>query len=194
MGKKMTAASVKKKLEALEKEELIELILRLYRKSSAVSTAFNLELGDESVLDEELEKAIESVKKQFFPKRGFGKLDLAQAKKDIKAFDALCSDPKRRVDLKLSFVEYAAEFTLEYGGINERFYTTAEDVFEAAVTELGRTKNTELIRSFLPRMDAIVEQTSGIGWGFSENLYDILLELEEWRTPEEQEARCQRMF
>lgn len=187
MGKKLTSIEMKKKLTKLEKEELVDLILRLNKSSSAASAEINLRLGNESVLDEELEKTKKSVEKQFFTSRGYGRLDLAQAKKEIKAFDSICSDPKRRVDLKLSFVENAVEFTSQLGDINDRFYTAVEKMFDEAAGELANTKNAELIRSFLPRMDAIVEGSSGIGWGFEDGMSNILLDLEDWRESDEED-------
>lgn len=179
MGKKLTVTQIKKELGKLPNEALVDLICRLCKASEETEQQVNIFLGNDSFLAEALDKAKNKVRNEFFPKRGFGRLRLAEAKSAITAFKKICSDQEMVIDLQLYYVECGIEFTNEYGDINESFYNSMAGMYETAVKSLIKTKDSELIGRFKPRFEQAVYDASGIGWGFYDDLCDTFSELEE---------------
>ncbi len=71
------------------------------------------------------------------------------------------------------YVEQGVICTNNYGDIDENFYGSLESMYEDAVVLLSRLNSYELIEQFRPRLRKIVRDTSGIGWGFHDQLSDI---------------------
>lgn len=179
MGKAMTAIQIKKEMLTRSKEELVEIICKLGKSSKEANDLLNLLLGNDSILEDALEDAKKKIRNQFFPKRGLGRLNLATAKSAITAFKKICDDPEKVIDLQLFYVECGVEFTNEYGDINESFYSSMERMYETAIKSLIKTKNTSLTEKLMPRLKKIVNDVSGIGWGFYDDLYDSFSLLED---------------
>ena len=114
---------------------------------------------------------------EFYPPRGFGRLNLREAKKAISDFKKLCPDKMMVIDLLLFYVENCVAFTNDYGDIDERFYNSAESVYEQAVNEVNNA-GIRAYEKFAARLEAVVNNTSGIGWGFHDCLREIYNELE----------------
>ena len=167
-SKKLTQAQIKKALSQMEKPELIDIICKLCKSSEEVKDQVNLILGNDSFVDDALEEAKRKVRNQFFPARGFGRLNLSKAKSDISAFKKICSNPEKVLDLQLYYVECGIEFTNEYGDINESFYNSMGGMYEKVVQELIKTGNKDLIGEFDPRLKKAVDDTYYIGWGFGD--------------------------
>lgn len=81
-------------------------------------------------------------------------------------------------ELLMTFVEKGAEYTHEYGDIDERYYNSVE----SALDELAALLITEA-REMYPQLSerlARVEQLGGnVGWGFHEYVGDVIWQLEE---------------
>jgi hypothetical protein len=73
-------------------------------------------------------------------------------------------------DIMLFYVENGVDYTNEYGDIHDRFYTSMESMFEAALKHICKSN---LREDFYTRCEQIVEETSGIGWGFHDALSDM---------------------
>lgn len=165
----LKVSDLKKELKELDQKELIQIITELYKNSKEVkvylSTMF---LGEEAVNDlyEKTKKAIED---EFFPDRGFGKLRLAEAKKAITTFKKITNDEIKTIDLMIFYVELGTEYTVTYGDISERFYTSMESMYEKVLTSC----NEEMFTFFNDRLVGILEASNGIGWGYHDSLEDI---------------------
>ena len=176
-SKKLTQAQIKKSLSQMEKPELIDIICRLCKSSEEAKDQMNLILGNDSFVDDALEETKRKVRNQFFPTRGFGKLNLSKAKSDISAFKKICKDPKKILDLQLYYAECGIEFTNDYGDINESFYNSIGRMYEKVVQELIKTGNKDLIGEFEPRLKKAVDDTCYIGWGFGDWISDSYSEI-----------------
>jgi len=119
------------------------------------------------------------VTQPFYPDRGMGKLEYADAKKAIREYQEATSDLAGTLDLMLSFVEAGNQFTLDFGDIDERFYNTVEGMmFE--VTKRLRTKDgKELYPQFAARLQKLYDKSRNMGWGYSNEMGDMIVGLQE---------------
>jgi hypothetical protein len=167
--KKMKTPELKKKLNAMTKEDLIKDIIDLYTKNQFVKDYYISKQTDGSNSPIFL-KHKEIIEREFFPKKGDGKARLSVAKKSISEFKKLSSNNELIADLLIYYVEVGVRYTNEYGDINETFYSSMESMFEQALKFII-AKN--LSNKFQDRCLEIVEDTSGIGWGFHDQLSEL---------------------
>lgn len=181
---KIKIADLKKQLRVYEQKELIELIVEMFKSNKEVQNYLSSKfLGDEviEVLFQQTQKKIEN---EFFPERGFGKLRLAEAKKEITAFKKATNDEKRTVDLMLFYVEMGVEFTNSYGDINEGFYSSLVKMFDQVAMECDRDE--ELYKAFSTRLRNIISNIDLIGWGVEEAISESYYSIE-WVHDEDED-------
>ena len=121
---------------------------------------------------------------QFFPKRGFGKLKLGEARAAIRDYRNASGDTAGVLELLMTYVENAAAFTCEYGDIDERFYDSADSVL-AELTKLLLGEGAAFYPTFRKRLIEVREKTDGIGWGYADFIAEQVGLLEEKLGPEE---------
>jgi hypothetical protein len=87
------------------------------------------------------------------------------------------------IDFTLYYVECGTEFTNTFGDINEPFYNSMCSVFGDVVNKLNHLKDASVYCHLKDRLQKLVEETSGIGWGYgdfiSENYHEIIWAQEE---------------
>lgn len=110
------------------------------------------------------------VGEEFFPEHGYGDGGPAVAFRMLQRVEAEATSPSQVIDFLLFCIETGVQFTNNYGDINEEFYIAFEDLFEraaelAVISELGE--------QYRQQSQAIVDSTSGIGWGFHDELSSI---------------------
>ena len=160
----ISLSQLKKALAGKSTKELIEEIAFVHKSYPAVKNYFTSKYGEgEGAV---IEQYRELIKDEFFPKRGYGKLRLAKAKKAISDFKKISTSPEMVIDLMLFYVEQGVKFTDEYGDINEKFYCSIERVFEDTTKLISKNKLTEKFRS---RCSWIVKNACS-GWAFQEGL------------------------
>lgn len=115
---------------------------------------------------------------QFFPKRGFGKLKLAEARKAIREYKKATANIPGTAELMMTYVESGVRFTSEYGDIDERFYNSVESVLEELATLL-RGDARELYPDFSERLASVEEMSDCVGWGFHDFIADVVGRLED---------------
>lgn len=102
-----------------------------------------------------------------------------EAKKIIADYRKSTGDLRGTLDLMLTYIERRHEFTLDFGDIDEPFYTALENMLERFAMELRRSPaKYELYEQFRPRLMAIRENTA-IGWGYGDFVRETMDELEE---------------
>jgi hypothetical protein len=164
----ITLTQLKKHLKDASKEDLIEDIAVLFKSQPAVKDYFALKLNPEggSAIAESYKKKIEN---EFFPTRGLGRARLSIARKAVNDFKKVCTMPIAVADIMVFYVEQGVRFTREYGDINESFYNSMESMYDEALKLICRCK---LQAEFEERCRGIVDDTSGMGWGFHDGLKD----------------------
>ncbi len=160
---------IRRQLNGWSKPALIGLVKDLYDASSGNRDFLQARFGAPEDAGAILEKYREKIVKQFFPKRGFGKLKLAEARRAIRDYRKAAGDLAGTIDLMLTFVENGTEFTLEFGDINEAFYSSLDSVLDEMVILL-RTEGSDLYPRFRDRILCLRDDVDKIGWGYGDSL------------------------
>jgi hypothetical protein len=156
---------------------LLALVKDLYEAAATNRDFIHARCQADESGGEVLEKYQRKIVAQFFPARGFGKLKLGEARKAIRDYRKATGNLLGTAELLLTYVENGARFTNEYGDIDERFYLSVESAL-AELAALLRGEARELYPSFRGRLAAVLEMTDGIGWGFHDQVADIVSQLE----------------
>ncbi|XGV97260.1 MAG: DUF6155 family protein [Leptolyngbya sp. BL-A-14] len=162
---------LKQYLKDCPKEELAKDIVELCKRFQPVKDYYQLKLNPEDETHV-IAKYKQTIEHEFFPARGYGKARLSVAKKAITEYKKVCRNPVNMADIMLFYVEQGVKFTNAYGDIDESFYNSMESMYGDAIKWVIKYEIQEM---FQKRFQKIVEDTSGIGWGF----YDTLLEIYE---------------
>lgn len=163
----MGITEIKKELIKLDKEKLVELVADLYKKNKSVK-----ELLDFFINPNEQElflKYKDKVYEAFYPKRGY-RFRLSDGKRAISDFKKLDASKELLSELMLFYAETGVEFTNEFGDIDEPFYNSVVSVYSNALTLMDKEN---MLDKFADRAKKIVDDTSGIGWGFHDELGNI---------------------
>lgn len=181
MGKSdlIKISKLKKELKTCSHDELVELISELSKIDELVQEflTFRFAASDNGIQNI-LEGYKAKIEHEFFPTRGFGKLNLKEAKRVISDFKKICKDKVKVIDLMLYYVENGVDFTNTYGDISDNFYGSLEGVYRQVIKIINEETNNNLYLAFSSRLEMIVSNTSGIGWGFHDNLTDYYHELQ----------------
>lgn len=166
---KVTAKQLKEYLLRQSQAELIKDITELFGKSDAVKEYYQMRVSGGSDSDL-LDKYKAAIKKEFFPARGHGEGRLSIARKPVLEYKKIAASPANLADLMLYYVEMGVEFTNTYGDIDEPFYNSMTRMYVQAVKLIIKEKLQEQLEE---RCEQIVFDTSGIGWGFHDDLSAI---------------------
>jgi hypothetical protein len=166
----MSKPALKKELQKLTKEQLIEQVLDLYDKNKSVKEFYDFYLNprNEKELAEKYKKLI---KKEFDvdrPERSG--LKYSVAKRAISDFKDLQPSPEALADVMLTLPECACEFTYCYGDMDESFYNGAYNNFSAALKFISKHN---LLEHFQLRTKQCVEWASPCGYGFADEMEDL---------------------
>lgn len=157
----MSKSEVKKYIKSLDREGVEQLLLDLYsaRKEAKEYLEYAIHPNDKAKYDEYRE----IIKKEFFPKRGEGKMRFSVCKKAIKDFKSLDPNPILLCDLMLYVAECASEIADCYGDLWDSFYDSAYNNFSAALKEIVKHG---LQKHFQNRIDKILDNCKSSGYGF----------------------------
>lgn len=166
----MSKAALKKELQKLSKEQLIEQILDLYDKNKSIKEFYDFYLNprSENNLAEKYKKLI---RKEFDVENPMqAGLKFSVAKHAISDFKGLQPSPEALADVMLFLPECACEFTYNYGDMEEQFYNGAYNNFSAALKFIAKHN---LLDSFKLRAKQCVEWASPCGYGFADEIADV---------------------
>ena len=171
-------STVKPKLAALSQSELIELVKVLFEQSADNKLCIATRLAPETLGAEAIEPYRELIVKQFFPKRGLGKLNLREARQEIRDYSKATSDTGGTLELMMIYIETGTAFTREYGDISEAFYNSLESVLGELAKILKSREGQPYYRQYAPRLKQLNAETSYIGWGYGDSVEEVVDELE----------------
>ena len=165
-----TKPRLKKELQKLSKEQLIEQILDLYDTNKSVKELYDFYLNPrkEKDLVEKYKKAIYNEFNIQNPMRAG--LKYSVAKKAISDFKGLSPSAESLADVMLTLPEAACRFTYEYGDMTEGFYNSAVTNFETAMKYISANG---LLDNFELRVEQCVRWASPCGYGFADEIADI---------------------
>ncbi len=154
------AISLKKHLEQLTKEELVEEILKLNKKFKEVKTYYEMDLGGE----EQQTKIVNEVKNKL--KKEFARREHPKAsvlRKIITDFKKVAVFPHDVIDILLCRIELEIDFLNQYRYMSTAFYEATRKSYEEAI-KLIEKEGAET--HFNERCLQIQHRLSNIGWGF----------------------------
>jgi hypothetical protein len=167
----MSKTEVKKYIKSLDRQGLEQLVLDLYsaRKEAKEFLEYAVNPNDNA----KYEQYKEIITKEFFPKRGEGKMRFSVCKKAVKDFKALDPDPVLLCDLMLYIPECASKVANGWGDLWESFYDSAYNNFVIALKEISKC---DLKAHFQKRVDKILDNCQSSGYGFGDAMEDAYIE------------------
>ena len=174
-AKTPTWSELRKTLSELEKPELIDLLQQLYKLNADNKVFLMTRLYEPGEVDFDAlaEPYRKVIRQEFNPARGFPDMKLSVARKALNDFKKTTNTPMAVVDLLLFYVEQGVVCTNNYGDIDEAFYNSHISAYAEAAKRVREANDPELTEHFRPRAQKIVRATSGIGWGFHDELSEI---------------------
>jgi len=121
----ITGTKLKRALNNLPQDELVGLIADIAKACPQAKEYLTIKFADEKDTGEIFESYKKKVEHEFFPPRGYGRLNLREAKKAISDFKKICSDKKLWIDLMLFYVKTALNSTAPTAATSENRFTTA---------------------------------------------------------------------
>jgi len=171
-------SAARKHIATWDKPALLALVKDLYDAAAGNRDFIHARCQAKDGGGEVLETYRSKIVEQFFPRRGFGKLKLAEARKAIRDYRKATGNIPGTAELLMTYVENGAEFTQQFGGIDERFYNSMESALnELAVLLRGHAR--EMYPQFRERLAKVEQMTDGIGWGFHDFIADLVGRLED---------------
>ena len=176
-------SAARQHLSTWDKPALIALVKDLHDSSTANRNFIQARCQAADGGSEVIELYRNKIVEQFFPKRGFGKLKLGEARKAIREYKKATGSIPGTAELLMTYVENGVEFTNQYGDIDERFYNSIESAL-SEVAAMLRGEGRELYLHFSERLASVEQATDGIGWGFHDFIADVVESLDkELREP-----------
>src|SRR6056297_1325145 len=168
----MGIRELKKELNVLQKNELMEIIIDLYRKVPLAKEILN-ENYSFSNPEEVFRKYKKQIVDEFFPEKGFGKLGYANIRDALSKFKKISNDPDFLAELLFTHVKCGIDFTNEYGDIDERFYENIEKALERFLIHISEN---DMLEKYKDRCFGFIDETKGIGWGFHDEIGNLVYE------------------
>jgi hypothetical protein len=167
---KQTWSTIKTAASELSQKELLGLVGELYRLSSQNKAFLHARFADQSIAMDEFKTIVsECLNPDVSRDRP---LQVAKAKKAVADFCKAVADPAAHAELMLFFLEQGNAFTLEYGDIDAGFYSALVAMARHAA-EVICSLPIGLQEPFMERLGEVVRSSSGIGWGYHDDLADI---------------------
>lgn len=169
--KNITIATLTNALSGKSEKELLCELTTLFKKFPQVKEYYTLLLSNDGQ-DIILDKYKEKIRKEFFPKKGYGKARLSIAKKSISDFKKLSSNPTLIISIMLFYVEQGVNYTATYGDIDGPFYISMEKMYLSA---LQLAEKSELLPIFENKCKEIAKNACD-GWGFKDQISETYYE------------------
>lgn len=168
----MTIPQLKKRLKEIERKELENLLVDLYKNDDYAYQKISIKLHG-NIYTSKLEKEYEEKLDNLFWSKNFAKVgfSLTAVKNVISDFSKICKDEALVMKLKLYYIESALEFTNCFGDIDPRFYDTICTYFEDVATIVS--DEYELFDKYKKQIENIVGESNNIGWGVDMFVSDV---------------------
>jgi len=171
-------STVRKVLDEREHADLIALLKELFDLGGlprdVIETRCLSGANHEALFD----KCRDCIVRQFYPARGDGKLKLTEALKAIKEFRTLTGDSRGTAELLFVYVETGTRYAREFGDLYEAYYNGIERGLYELVALIEANPG-EFHPAFADRLEGLVKRSKGIGWGFHDNMEDVVGRLNE---------------
>ena len=160
-------------LKQQSREALIDFLVDCYKVNLQVKEYITARYAGQDTMKQIFENYKNKVYDVFFPYNMRAQFKIGEARKAVNEFKKICTDQRLVIDVMLYYVEMGVEFTNTYGDISESFYSSIESMYQSVVDVINKHKDPAIYNMLSKRLKAVVDDTSGIGWGFHDNLSSI---------------------
>lgn len=166
----MSKSELKKHLQSLTKEQIIEQVLEVYSNCKPAKEYLEYFLNPDE--KEQFQKYKAIIIKEFYPEGKYfdPSLRFSVARKAISDFRSLKPSPELLADLMVTLPEIACKFTSEYGDMSEQYYTSAANNYEQALKFLQKNN---LLENFKLRCEDCVKYVEPCGYGFADEISQL---------------------
>ena len=167
----MSKLQLKKELQKLTKEQLIEQIAELYVTYKPVKKYYQTFMNPDN-MQELFEKYKAIIVNKFNPKNISRNMRTCfpTAKKAIADFGALKPPPKLLADLMMTLAEKACNLSDTYGDMPESHYSNTENIFERTLKYLSKEG---LLDGFKVRCKKCLQEAKHCGGGYYDSMSSI---------------------
>jgi hypothetical protein len=168
-----TWLEIRKKLNQCSETDLKGIIGELYALSKSNKNFLDARFLTDNTVLERYEADIQKYISPYEPWKSTQHVSIKDAKKILSDYKKATSDKMGLIHLMIHYVECATHFLCEFGDMYMQYYNSLLSVFENALT-LMKTYPDEDVQNFVDRMRSICAQASGMGWGYSDGITDML--------------------
>lgn len=166
----MSKKELKKELNKLTKDQLLNQILDLYGRNKFVKEFYEFYLHPEKEKDL-AQKYTAIIRKEFdYHGSGYPKTRFSVAKRAISDFKSLSPSAESLADVMMTLPELACELSFEAGDLEERFYDGCCNNFENALKFIQKNG---LLEKFQKRAEKCVKWAEPCGYGFPDEISGI---------------------
>lgn len=160
-------ADLKSKLAKLDQKQLIQNLGDLYRLSHDNQDFLNARFG---ILEEPMAPFVKSIREFMYPDiLSNDSVQISKAKSVIRRYARATGDSTGEIELKILFVECGNQFTLDYGDMDEGFYSSLNLMYRDVLGDVLSLLDGEHT-DFKERLKQIMESSRGMGWGYHDAL------------------------
>ncbi len=174
-SKKPNWQDVKAILVEKEKSELLKLIADLYSSNAENKSFINSRYA---VGGQTLEPYRSIISESLYPDVYKNRpIKLSIGKKAISDYFKATKDTAGQLELMVHYLETGNQFTVDFGDIDEQFYSSLESMFERILAVL-RKQSTDVQEKYFTRLENVVSSAKNIGWGYYDYISEIFGEYE----------------
>ncbi len=163
---KISVRTLRNQLKQRSQNDLIEELVLLFSRFDDVRNYYQFQLSGEP--DEDVVAKYKAAIAEEFSTHGRpGEGRLSVARRVVNQYKKVAPSERSLIDLMLFYVEAGVKYTNAFGDIDEPFYNSMESMYERTLETIVKH---ELQAEFEHRCMKIVTDTSGIGWGFHDEL------------------------
>jgi len=171
--KKPTWKDAKAVLVEKNKSELMKLISDLYSlgpdNKSFVHSRYSI---GETTLEPYQSIISESLYPDIYKNKP---IKLSVGRKAISDYFKATKDEVGKLELMTHYLEKGNQFTVDYGDMDEQFYSSLESMFVRILSALKRHPS-NIQDQYLLRLESIVESAKDMGWGYYDYISDVFEE------------------
>lgn len=150
----------------MTKGEIIEMVLELYSARKEAKDYLDFYANPDE--DGKIEEYKSIIREEFYPKRRREpQMRFSVCRKAVSDFKKLKPSADALAELMISYMEWAIQFTNDYGDMWEQYYASVENNFEKTIKQIVVNG---LWDKYDSRLRQCVKRSSGQGYGFSDTI------------------------
>jgi len=163
--RELTVTELKQRLSKMPVDEVYKLLIDCFKSSKEAKNFISVRLIGNEAIEELWEISKEKIEHEFFPERGFGKLQLSVAKKAISDFKNMSRNNRLTIDLMIFYVEMSVDFIDTYGDAGDSLINSMCSMFDSVIKMLNKEDKPDLFLAYRDRLENLISRADDFGWG-----------------------------